>query len=266
MDFFESLRKAQKGTPFDASEEMRFFLRNSGILMDVPSFAKYNNVSKPFDIVRANIIIRALQNKRQIEECYMRNLKNAKKEKWEDPLLSTIQSTASQIEPLPYYQEGNHRIFVPIFSRSINQIYDGDFSKLQDRNYKLLLSNFQPLCIDPFDLYGNDLFNSYFTKFILVQDEGKIKAYYDYDSATLYFVNQEGRLETEICLFDKWIRRKNENHMIERVIPVAKAYFDFNREGMIKALVDNQLISSTLISKILSKESALFRKMEKHSR
>lgn len=266
MDLFESLRKAQKGTPFETSEEMRFFLRNSGILTDVPSYARYINASRPFDVVRANIIIRSLQNKRQIEECYIRNLKVEKKDKVDDPILNAIQMTALQIEGLPYFQEGNHRIFVPIFSRSINQIYDGDFSKLQEKNYRLLLTNFQPLCIDPFDLYGNSLFNSYFTKFILIQDDGKIKAYYDYDSYAIYFVNQEGRLENEICLFDNGIHHRNENHMIERVIPVVKAYLEFDREKMLKVLVDNKLISSSLVYRILSKETQLYRKMDKHSR
>lgn len=265
MDFFQTLEKEQCPTPFQREEEMKFFLRYSGVLTDFPAYKRFANASKPFDIIRANIIIRALHNKYMIEKEFSKALK-AERENNEDPLAKAIERTEAAIKNLPYCQEGNHRIYVPIFPRSLNSIYDGQFPKLLEGNYKQILETFEPLCVDPFDIYGNGLYNSYFTKLVLVAENDKLKAFYDYDAFRIYIVNEQGRLENEICLFDRGIHRRNTSHMTERIKPVIEAYFNFDKEAMIKALVDNKLISSSLLYKIISKETKLYQRMERHSR
>ena len=265
MDLFATLQRQQRGTPFQRSDEMRFFLTYSGVLLDYPSLARFAKAAKPFDIIRANILIRALHNKTEIEEEFIRVLKEARKKQEQDPISIAVEKTRDFAKRLPCLEDGSRRVYVPILSRSINEIYDKNLPKLLDENYKLLLTTFNPLIIDTFDVYGNQIFDSYFTKLIPIAENENIKAFYDYDSFSVYFVNSQGRLENQICLFDKGIARRNTNHMIERLLPVAKAYLSFNKEEMIYWLVENKLISSTIINKINSKETSLYKRMEKHS-
>lgn len=265
MDFFRCLEKEQRRTPFERSEEMKFFLRYSGILTDFPTYAKFVKATKPFDVIRANILIRALRNKYAIEIEFSRALKLEKKAESEDPILNAIERTATFLEKLPFYSEGARRIFVPVFPRSLNEIYDGDFAKLLEANYKSILAECQPLCIDPFDEYGSAIYDSYFTKLVLIAKDENIRAFYDYDSLTVYFVNRQGRLENQICLFDRGIHRRNTNHMMERLLPVVEAYLAFDREKMIRLLVENKLISSSFVERNIAKETELYRKMEKHN-
>lgn len=266
MDLFATLQREQKGTPFQRSEEMRFFLTYSGVLLNYPSLVRFAKATQPFDVIRANILIRSLHNKAEIEEEFIRVLKEARKKQEENPISIAVAKTYEFSKRLPYLAEGNRKIYVPLLSRSINEIYDRNLSKLLDDNYKLLLTTFNPLIIDTFDVYGSQIYNSFFTKLILVAEDEKIQAFYDYDSFSLYFVNKQGRLENQICLFDKGIARRNTNHMVERLLPVANAYLRFNKKEMIYWLVENKLISSTIINKISTKETNLYKKMEKHAR
>ena len=60
---------------------------------------------------------------------------------------------------------------------------------------------------------------------------------------TLYFINDQGRLDAKVVLFDKYIKKPKFTHMLERVAPVVEAYFNNDRNGLINALLDNNLIS-----------------------
>ncbi len=154
---------------------------------------------------------------------------------------------------LPFYQLGKERIYVPIFSETINQIYAKDFEKLLIAPYKSLLTNYQSIIIDPFDHYGDDLYGSFFTKLVLIKKEESGSAYYDYDSASLYFVNKQGRLDTRLALFDTGLRNPSHNHMVTRLTPVAEAYFANDKELFESLLVENKLVSSKLIYSIRTK-------------
>lgn len=48
-------------------------------------------------------------------------------------------------------------------------------------------------------------------------------------------------------LFDRFIRHPNYSHMLERIYPVVDAYFNFDREALIRALNENGFISSHLL-------------------
>lgn len=260
MDFFETLKKKQKRTPFDRSTEMHYFLDNAGILSNVPYFSRYARVNNPFDIVRANIIIRALQNKEMIQEALTKVYRKGS----EDEKKNMKDTLSPFLETLPYLREGKDRIFVPIFPRSTNRIYDGEFDKLKEKPYSALLSDYaEAFVTDPFDAYGYELYNSYFTKWILICKNEKEAVFYDYDSWSLYAVNSQGRLNAQIALFDRYIGRPYTNHMIERVTPVAEAYLNGNKETMIDELVDNQLISRRLIFKIYAEERRVYSRINK---
>ena len=258
MDFFATLEKNQRKTPFLRSSEMHYFLDNNIMLQAVPQFKHFIRASKPFDIIRANIILRALQNKEIIEKAVARATKAeyAEGEGMEDIIEPFLES-------LPYLRIGKERIFVPIFPRSVNRLYDGDFEKFYEKPYNALLKGgyVDAMAIDPFDAYGSAIYDSYFTKLVPIASNEKESVFLDYDSHSLFCINKDGRLNARIALFDKYIRRPYLNHMVERVAPVVAAYLADQKETMIDALVENGLISRKIVFRIFAEERKVFDKI-----
>ena len=158
---------------------------------------------------------------------------------------------------LPFFKYGpeEKRIYVPIFPYNLNALYAGQFQKLMVPPYLSLVKNFQGSSIDPFDYYGPDIYNSYFTRLVEVRKTEHGSAFYDFDAEALYFVNLQGRLDDKLCLFDRSLHHPNHNHMLKRLFPVVDAYYADDKESFLKALVDNKLISSKEIYKYKSDES-----------
>lgn len=261
MDLFAQMEKQQRRTPFEESTEHRFFLEHSGILADIPYFSKFSRADVPFDIIRANIIIRALQNKAAIENAFIKLYKSSQKDSSEEAVERIVLATAKASEKLPYYQLNDRRIFVPILPKSLNEIYDGDYYKLIEKPYNKLLRKYEAVVVDPFDTYGPELYNSYFTKLIRIGSSGGRVAFYDYDSYSAYVINEEGRLEVKMSFFDKYLKKKNVNHMMERVGPAIDAFFQSDKEKFLEILVEKELISSRFIYKNKYLEEKLNKKL-----
>ena len=244
FSYIASKAKRRKG--FEKSEEFRFFLEYRHLLTKIPRFVHFYDLeSEPFEIMRANIILQAYLNKLKMEE-EVNNLSNyiTVNKKNHSHFVKSFHEIISE---QPYYQVDKDKIFIPFFTRSLNQIYNDDPEKLLTYPYNGLKDNFKDTVIDPFDTYGSELYNSHFSRLVKIRKEDKETAYFHYDTNTIYFVNEEGRLDTSVVLFDRYIRRPNYAHMLERIKPVVDAYFNFDREGFLKALHDNEFISSHLL-------------------
>lgn len=253
MDFFTLAKKKQRATPFNKSSEMRFFMDNNIILREVPTFSRYAKGGSTFDVIRANIIIRALINKTAIEKAYFKLTEGGvlKKDYTFEDRSKIMKEVAKSIEGLPYFEEKGKKIYVPIFSRSLNRIYSEEFNRLEERPYKDLIDDFEAVSCDPFDTYGDELYNSLFTRLIQLKKTEKGSAYYDYDAWSIYFVNSAGRLEVSLNLFDRDLMRPAPNHMIDKLIPVVDAYYNEKPDEFFHELVKNRLISSSLVAKHL---------------
>ena len=238
--------KAKRRKGFEKSEEFRFFLENRHLLMRLPRFVGFYDLdSDPFDIMRANIILQAYLNKAKMEEEVhnLSNYINANK-KNHDHFVKAFHEIISE---LPYYQEDKDKIFIPFFTRSLNQIYHDDPEKLLTYPYDGLMDNFKDTVIDPFDTYGSELYNSHFSRLVKIKKDDKETAFFHYDTNTIYLINEQGRLDASIVLFDRYIRHPNYAHMLERIKPVVDAYFAFDRDAFLKALNSNGFISSHLL-------------------
>ena len=150
----------------------------------------------------------------------------------------------------PYYLDDKNKIYIPFFSKSLNQLYVKEPEKLLEVPYVDLKDNFVDNVIDPFDLYGAELYNSLYTRLMKILSNGKEVAYFHYDTNTIYIINNQGRMDAKLVLFDKYIKNPSYNHMLERVKPVCKAYFDNDRSALINALYENGFISNKIIQLI----------------
>lgn len=248
-NLFESLQKAQRATSFQNSEEMRFFVHNSFLLTKSTLWNHFRLPEDSFDVVRANIIIRSLINQEIIEKLY-KNYEVGRR----DEQLSLEEYMASGMADLPYLVHEGRKIYVPIFPSSINHIYSEDFYRLSTPPYDNLSKIIESMTIDPFDYYGYHLYDSYFSRLIPIKGKGKVFAFYDYDAECIYFVNDQGRLDNLIALFDRGIKKPVKTHMIERVEKVVDAYLAMDRDALLTSLLEEKLVSSSFISSYLGKK------------
>ena len=254
FDYIASRAKKRKG--FEKSEEFRFFLENRHLLTKLPRFVHFYDLDNdPFEVIRANIILQAYINKTKMEN-EVNNLGNyiTINKKNHDHFLKSYHEIISE---LPYYQDDKDKIFIPFFTRSLNQIYNEEPEKLLTYPYNGLKDNFKDTVVDPFDTYGSELYNSHLSRLVKIKKEDKETAYFHYDTNTIYFINDEGRLDASVVLFDRYIRHPNYSHMLERIRPVVDAYFAFDREAFLKALNENGFLSSTLLRLIKFRDWAL---------
>ena len=237
--------KAKRRKAFEQSEEFHFFIENRHILMHFPQFIHfYDTENDPFQIMRANIILQAFINKSKMEEEAASLDKYYSKNKDHENFIKSYHEIISE---LSYYQEGNEKIYIPFFNRELNQIYANEPEKLSSSSYSRLKDDFKGTLVDPFDTYGSEIYNSHFSRLVKISSVDKETAFFHYDTNTIYFVNEQGRLDAGIVLFDRYIRHPSYSHMLERIKPVVDAYFAFDREGMIDALFTNGFISNRLL-------------------
>ena len=233
FDLINSHSKRRKA--FEQSKEFSFFIENRHILTSLPKFLNlYDYANNPFQVMRANIVLRSYLNKSKIEEKI-------------HTLANDHESFLETISELPCYKYEDDIIYIPFFTRSLNQIYVNEPEKLLTNPYEGLIDNFDDTLIDPFDTYGNKLFDSKFSNLINVASHDDEIAFFHHDTNTIYFVNQQGRLDTSIALFDRHIHHPDYENILERIKPVIDAYFAFDREGLINALHENGFISNHLL-------------------
>lgn len=239
-------KRAKSRTAFEKSEEFSFFMENRHFLTKIPRFTQFYEANDPFEVMRANVILYAYLNKLNMEN-EVENLKEYINTNTKTNHAAFTKSYREIISEQPYYQEGQKKIYIPFFTRSLNQIYFDEPERLLTSPYAGLKTNFQDTVIDPFDTYGCELYNSHFSRLVKVMQGDKEAAFFHYDTNTIYFVNDQGRLDAKIVLFDRFLLNPSYSHMLERIKPVVEAYFNFNREGMISALFENGFISTHLL-------------------
>lgn len=250
-DIFAKIsKKAKKRKSFEKTEEFIFFLENRHLLDKLHKFHfLYNSEQNEFSIMRANIILHGLINKKTIENEII-SLSEYIKAGHQVDHNKFIATLREKILELPYFDDHRSKIFIPFFTRAVNYIYIQEPEKLLTYPYNVLLDSFENSMSDPFDMYGHQIYNSYFTRLVLVgtSEDNKEAAYFHYDTNTIYFINDQGRLDKRIVLFDKYLKRITTSHMLERIQPVISTYFNYQKEEFIESLYKGKFISSKMLN------------------
>ena len=127
MNIFEDLQLNQKYQGFLESEENLFYLKNRIILERFPMYKHLAQATSDFDIIRANIIIRFLQNKKAIEAAVRFAVSNNDVIKREKDMAFFRTFIREKIIDLPFATDQKLRLYVPLFNRVINSIYSEEF-------------------------------------------------------------------------------------------------------------------------------------------
>lgn len=247
---YETLERKQKSRrPFSHSEDFKYFILNREKLGKFKGFGTlYDSEENEFDILRANILLKGLDNKKMFED----EISNIKAHGMVEHA-AFINTLKERTIDQPYFEVNKAKIYIPFFSVALNHIYTDEPEKLLEPPYNNLISTFDDAIIDPFDTYGFEIFNSYFSSLIKVSNDKHVCAFFNYDMNTIYFINDQGRLDAKLVLFDKYMKRPTYTHMLERITPVCEAYFNNDREAMVEALFYNNLISQNM-HKILTED------------
>ena len=78
--------------------------------------------------------------------------------------------------------------------------------------------------------------------------DSKEAAYFHYDTNTIYFVNDQGRLDRRIILFDRYLKSITTSHMLEKIQPVVEAYFNHDKEAFLDNLYKGKFISYKMLN------------------
>lgn len=260
MHLYKELAKKQKNhrSLLRNSEEFNFYFQNRTLLNGITIYKYFLSIQDDFDLIRANIILRALLNKKALDKAIVYAFKESKMKTDE-----VAEFVSENRAGLPYIVENNQKLYVPLFNRSINELYFKDFGKLLKKPYSTLINEFESSCVDSFEMYNFSLFDSLFSKLIILDKSDKLLIAYHFDFRTIYFINNQGRLDAKIALFDKYLHHQQYGHIIDRVKPVIEAYKNDDREGLYNALISEKLISKKLIYKIKHKEFKWKRKLQR---
>lgn len=268
---FDKLAKHKSKKNYLNTEDYIYFKREEFNLLKLKSFFDLNSISEyEFKIVVSNIIIKAIDNKKTIEgivelyqqRCFEMNLVFSKEK---CRLL-----VKEELEKMRYFETEGVKIYIPIFTRAMNIIYTTEPEKLLEYPYNELKDNFEASCLDMFDLYGYELFHSSFTHLNLIK-KGKTSAmFYHFDFETLFVINDQGRLDLQISLFDDGLKIPNKHHILRKLEEVANAFYSNDRDLFINTLLKNGFISDKMhnrlykgVIKRLIRRVKIFRKVNK---
>ena len=256
MPLFSFLNKKTLNK-YEKTEEYQFYMKNKEYLL--PLNFHYHLVfseNNAFKIIQANILIKAMMNK----EIYDETLKRS-----QDELLTIIDGRNEYLKSkiwkaldenqAIYFEKDATRIYLPIYSRAMNLIYNDDPIKLLEYPYTEIVKDARSSCIDLFDLYNYDLYASPFTHLIKIKEDKTSCAFYHPDFETIFIINDQGRLDIAIPLFDKYLKERDHHLLMKRVANVVDDFYSNERKKFVRSLRDNGLISSKMCSILLRKES-----------
>ncbi len=225
------------------TDDFEFYLTNYGRLNKLAEIYKLNDYDEDFRIILANIIIKGLDNKETIER-YLKGIKNRAENQNEISVEDFMEREVKFLmESKPFMLSNLNHIVIPFFSNSLNYIYLNEPEKLLSYPYDRLNEDPSSACYDFLDQLGYEIYDSSFTSLIKIKSDTKSCAFYHPDFETIYIINDQGRLDFKIMLFDKYIKHPNHHHILRRINEVVEAFYNLDRNKFIDCLRKNGFIS-----------------------
>lgn len=243
---FSILEKARNKKNYRSSDEIVFFNKFKGMLKIHPYFSRYLECENDFDIIKANIIIKAIINKEELDKIINdAYLKHANKD------VSEVKEIIKEkISDLPYIDYDNFKVYIPFFNKATNFVYSVDNEKMKEYPYIDLNRKFDPFIVEAFSTYETDVFSSLFTQLVKVEETRTSLAYYHYDFNAIFIINKQGSLDNIIYLFDKHLKNPHKYNIIERVKPLVRANYNNDLLEFVNLLYKNGFVSYYIFRKI----------------
>lgn len=243
MLIFKFLNKNKKDYIYYETKEHEFYNKNIKLIEKVksfyPSFDDYG-----FNLICSNILIDSFMNVDIIQ-------KNIEQFKGLD-MTSSYELARSLLKDRPYVlEEDGYRVFFPQFSRSLNYILTNNPLTIRKYPYDSMQNKPTVFCVDLFDIYGYRIFNSNFTNLKLILEDKTSAAFYSESFETIYIINNQGRLDIAIPIFDKYLKNNKGTNIEERIKKVMIKFYSNSRTSFINALKDEKLISEKMCKQMI---------------
>lgn len=252
----EILNKYQHKIDFNKSEEYKLVATYKNKISNIPLFKRFNYKDKDFELIVMATLANAIKNKEFIEERAKFYIDESKKDKKNVDINYVKENIKKdiQLNSLPYFIIDKKEYYVPIFPYAIDNIYSYEQDKLNNHPYSGFNKEYSKNVIDLFEQYNFSLFDSTFTHLIKIKKKDNVMAFYHHYFHALYFINEQGRLDYKVALFDKYLEDINIKHVVIRLLHAVDAYFNNNRDLMFLELYNNHLISHDIFIKIRKKK------------
>jgi hypothetical protein len=245
-ELFKTLKQYRDVRFINKSSELDYFYKNRFLLKLNQMGIKLYDSSDLFDIIKANVIIKSLKNKDDIEQIVHEELINH----GNLADINVKENIYEKLLDLPCIIFNTYKVYVPFFNQPTNIVFSVDFEKMQEEPYVSIDKNSVPFTVNPFETYNVSLFDSTFTELIRIDEDLTSVAFYDYSFNTLFFINKQGSLDAAVYLFDKHMKHPSRSNVVDRLRPVVSAYYDNRLNDFVNLLFSNDLISYKLYRKI----------------
>lgn len=243
---FKILKEERNKSQIKKSEEYVFYNKFKGMLKSNSAFTKYLDVENDFDVIKANIIIRSIINKDELDSIINDEYVSSQNE----DVCRIKMRINEKISDLPYISYDELKVYVPFFNKSTNLIYSKENEKIFSYPYVDLARKYDSFIVDPFETYNIDLFQSLFTQLVKIDESFTSVAFYHYDFNAIIIINRQGTLDNIIYLFDKYMTNPHKYNIIQKVKPLVNAYYNNDLSHFIYLLYKNDLISYYVFRKI----------------
>lgn len=234
--------KQRREIKFTKSSQYTYYVQHKKELNAFLNYPSINSGSKIFDIICKNAIISAILNKKQLDSIckdLFSSIYLTNKLTFEE----FLKYYHARIVDLRCFRSLEKDIYIPIYTHVLNDIYLNKPLELLKQPYAEVVGNLKGNYIDMFATYNYQLFDSTFTKMIKIKEYNSGVAFYDFDCATLFFINDQGKLDYYLPLFDKWMEKINTSRLINRLISVCDCFYEGNKEAIINEMYKTALIS-----------------------
>ena len=238
---------------YSSTEDFRFFSENAGKYAQILSFYHIPlSERNPFRVIQGNILIRSAMNKKLVDDVLNLEYDNSLKvtEVSQNEYLRKKLWNSYEKNNSPYFSVGKARIYIPLFSIPLNIIYNDQCDKLVEYPYNQLTKNPLTSFVDIFDTYGYKVYDSKFTNLVLIKEDKTSAAFYSNDFSCIYIINDQGRLDQIIPLYDKYIKHPEMHHIMSKLTDVVDAYYSSSYPTFVFSLYSNGFISKKTYKKM----------------
>ena len=246
------LSKQSKEFDFYKSSQYTFYLKNRKEMKGFLVQPNISSSSKIFDIICKNAVISAILNKKVLD--------NICKDLFSSIYLTSkltfeefLKYYHARIVDLKRFKSLDKQIYIPIYTHVLNDIYLNNPLELLKQPYSEVVDNLKGNYIDMFTTYNYQLFDSTFTKLIKIKEYKNGVSFYDFDSATIFFINDQGKLDYYLPVFDKWMVKFNTSRLMNRLTSVCDCFYEGTKESLINELYATALISEKMRNILIAK-------------